>query len=164
MALEDPALVVGVLEGVQGLAEVFDGAEAALPEQVHLQDADEGLGAAVALGLADEGGRAFEAEEDDLGLEVVGDVLAAVIVAEPGPETTAALTGAGTFRMILATRSVTPKWPTSDRNRGRHQIGRLAGFVGIRIEPSLKAKIALEALREQATVNELAQRHEVHPN
>ena len=33
-----------------------------------------------------------------------------------------------------------------------------------KIEPSLKAKIALEALREQATVNELAQRHQVHPN
>jgi len=42
--------------------------------------------------------------------------------------------------MILATRSVTPKRPTSDRNRGRLQIGtpagfrseRVAGFVGIR--------------------------------
>jgi transposase len=33
-----------------------------------------------------------------------------------------------------------------------------------KIEPSLKAKIALEALREQATGNGPAQRHQVHPN
>jgi transposase len=29
---------------------------------------------------------------------------------------------------------------------------------------ALKAKIALEALRKQATVNELAQRHQMHPD
>ena len=33
-----------------------------------------------------------------------------------------------------------------------------------KIDASLKAKIALEALREQATVNDLAQRYQVHPN
>jgi transposase len=32
-----------------------------------------------------------------------------------------------------------------------------------KIDAALKAKIALEALREQATVNDLAQRHQVHP-
>jgi transposase len=33
-----------------------------------------------------------------------------------------------------------------------------------RIDAALKAKIALEAMREQASVADLAQRYEVHPN
>src|SRR5579862_3639060 len=33
-----------------------------------------------------------------------------------------------------------------------------------KIDATLKAKIALEAMREEATVNNLAQRYDVHPN
>ena len=33
-----------------------------------------------------------------------------------------------------------------------------------RIDAALKGKIALEAVREQATVADVAQRYEVHPN
>ena len=64
------------------LAQLFDGVEAADPEEVLLQRPDEPLGAAVALGLAHEGGRRRDAEEGELALEVVGDELAAVVVAQ----------------------------------------------------------------------------------
>ena len=40
----------------------------------------------------------------------------------------------------------------------------MAGQSRKKFESSTKAKIALEALREDATVPELAQRHGVHPN
>src|SRR3954466_1961854 len=52
------------------------------PEEVLLQGADEAFGDAVALGLADEGGRALDAKKGDLVLEVAGHVVRAVVVAE----------------------------------------------------------------------------------
>src|SRR3954467_6149113 len=81
--LDDPGLVVNLPELLERQAQLLDGGEGSDPEQVLLQRPDEALGAAVALGLADERRRALDAEEADLGLEVVADVLAAVIVAEP---------------------------------------------------------------------------------
>src|SRR3954454_20928298 len=81
--LDDPGLVVGLLEPLQGQAQLLDSLEAPHPEQVLLQRADEALGAAVALGLADESRRALDAEKADLGPEVMAHVLAPVIVAEP---------------------------------------------------------------------------------
>src|SRR5919112_3385734 len=83
--LDDPAVVVGLPEPLQRRPQLLDRLEAPHPQQVLLQGADEPLGAAVALGLPDEGRRALEAEEADLGLEVVADVLATVVMAEPQP-------------------------------------------------------------------------------
>ncbi len=82
VALDDPALVVAVLEGVEGQAQLLDGGEALHPERVFLQRPAEASGAAVALGLTHEGRRARNAEEGQLALKVMGDVLAAVIVAD----------------------------------------------------------------------------------
>jgi hypothetical protein len=65
---------------VERLAQLLDGVEAAQPEQVFLERADEALDAAVTLGLAHEGRRAFDAEEFELAL--VRDELAAVVVAQ----------------------------------------------------------------------------------
>ena len=78
VALEDPGPVVGVLEGVERLAQLLDGLEAADPEQVLLERADEALGAAVAFGLAHERRRRGDAEEGQFALEVVGDELTSV--------------------------------------------------------------------------------------
>ena len=57
--LDDPALVVGLLERDERQAQLLDGVETPDPEQVFLQHPDEALGAAVAFGLADEGRRAM---------------------------------------------------------------------------------------------------------
>ncbi len=82
MSFDDPGLVVGLLELLERQAQLLDGLEAPDPKQVFLERADEPLGTAIAFGLAHEGRRAFEAEEGDLILEVVTDILATMVMAE----------------------------------------------------------------------------------
>src|SRR3712207_9025049 len=54
---------------LQPAVQVLDGVEAVHPQEVLIQGADEAFGDAVALRLADEGGRALDAEEADLVLD-----------------------------------------------------------------------------------------------
>ncbi len=62
------------------MAKVLDGREVAAPQELFLQGPKEAFNAAVAFGLAHEGGRGRDAEEGDLGLEVRTEIHAAVIV------------------------------------------------------------------------------------
>ena len=55
--LDQPALVVGQAELLQGGLEFIDGVEDAHPEQILLQRPDEALGAAIAFRRPDEGWR-----------------------------------------------------------------------------------------------------------
>jgi hypothetical protein len=80
MTGDQPVGVVPVGELEQRLAQLLDGLEVPNPQQVFLESADEALGDAVAFGLAHEGRRGVDAEEGDLGLEVVRHVVGAVVV------------------------------------------------------------------------------------
>jgi hypothetical protein len=73
--LDQPSGVVCVAEVEQRLPQFLDGIEAPHPQEIFFQGADEALGAAIALGRADEGGRALDAEEAQFLPEVVGHVL-----------------------------------------------------------------------------------------
>src|SRR5688572_27614372 len=99
-----------------GQAQLLDGVEAADPQQVLLQHPDEALGAAVPFRLPNERRRAFDAEEPALGLEVVADVLTAVVVAEPKAGSDAL----GEAAMTLADGLL-------DRLEGLEAIGAAAG-------------------------------------
>ena len=67
---DEPGGVVVGDEVLQPAPQVFDGVEGVHPEEVLFEGADEAFRDAVALRLADEGGRALEAKEGDLVLEV----------------------------------------------------------------------------------------------
>src|SRR5918997_2953922 len=79
---DDPGGVVVDDEVPQRAAKLFDGVEGVHPEEVLLEGADEAFGDAVALRLADERGRALDAEAADLGPEVARQVVGAVVVAQ----------------------------------------------------------------------------------
>jgi hypothetical protein len=79
---DDPVLIAGFLEVLERLAQLLDGLEASDPEQVFLERADEALSTAMARRLAHKGRRAFETEEGALILEVVADLLTAMVMAE----------------------------------------------------------------------------------
>jgi hypothetical protein len=79
--LDEPGGVVDVAEGEQREPEFFDGVEGLDPQQVLLERSDEALCAAISLRRTDECWRALNAQEAHLGLEGVGHVLRAMIVA-----------------------------------------------------------------------------------
>ena len=57
MALDDPGPVVGILEGMERVAQLLDGAEAPDLQEVFLERSDEPLGRSRCLGLANKGKR-----------------------------------------------------------------------------------------------------------
>ena len=83
--LQHPLFVVRPLEREQGQAEFLDGREAPHPQQILLQRADEALRDAVAFGLPHEARGAFDAEERDRLLKIVGQVVRPVVVTQPQP-------------------------------------------------------------------------------
>ena len=80
IVLDEPAVVVAVLEVEEGHPKVFDSFKRPQPQQLLLQRLDESLRNPVAFGLADEGGAGRDPEELHLGLEIAAGVLAAVVM------------------------------------------------------------------------------------
>src|SRR3954468_10047894 len=102
VSLDQPGGVVCFAEREQRLPQFLDGVEGLHPQKVLLQRADEALGAAIALGCANEGRGAVNAEEGKLLLEVVRHVLRAMVV----PQLQAACDGD-----LPPSDSVKPLWP-----------------------------------------------------
>ena len=88
MTLDQPLAIVELGPCDQRESELLDGGEGSHPEQLLLERADHSLGAAIALGHPHERRARLDAEERELRLERIADVLAAVIVAhrEPGSD------------------------------------------------------------------------------
>ena len=81
MPLQDPPGVVLLFEGHQCLSQLLDSSKGSHPQQVFLEQADEALGTAIALGLTDETGGRLDTEDFELPLEVVGHVGRPMIMA-----------------------------------------------------------------------------------
>src|SRR4051812_26952613 len=82
VAADEPLLVVGPLELPQGLDQLGHRGEGPNPQELLLESADEPLGTPVALRLPHEARRAGHAQEPQLPLEVVAEVVAAMVVAD----------------------------------------------------------------------------------
>ena len=104
----------------QSASQPLDGVESVPPEEVLLEGADEALGDAVALRLADEGGRALDAEEADLRLEVASQIARAVVVAQRQAFGRAAVEGAEVAQHALP-----------DRLERFEAVARMGGMAGL---------------------------------
>ena len=85
VALDQPALVVDLVPSDERQAKFFDGVEGRHPQELLLQRADDALGTAIAFGRTHERRTRFDSPERDLVVEVVSEVLRAVIVATREP-------------------------------------------------------------------------------
>ena len=86
MPLPQPGSIVFRSEGRQGLPEFLDRRKIANPEQLLLERSDGPFSHPVALGLANEGRRADDAETLDLLLEVVRHVVRTMVVPQDQAE------------------------------------------------------------------------------
>src|SRR5690349_20337535 len=80
MPFDQPSGVVALAEREQRLAQILDRVEGLHPQEIFLQGSDEAFGTGIALGRADEGGRALGTEEFEFPLESVGNVLRSMIM------------------------------------------------------------------------------------
>lgn len=81
VALDQPALVIGLLPGNERKAKLLDRVEGTDPQELLVERADDAVGTAVALGRPHERGTGLYSPEGDLILEIVSELLRAVIAA-----------------------------------------------------------------------------------
>ena len=101
---QHPLLVVRPLKLEQGEAEFLDRFEAPHPQEILLYRADETLRDPIAFGLSHEALGTLNPEERDLLLEIVSQVVRAVVVAKTQPAGDPVADGAEAFADTLANR------------------------------------------------------------